>query len=97
MGYRGKFITEDYGLELEESFVDKYSHDYHFERNFDGKAYLNITSRDARKEHFDIISDLQGLLKDNPYHVWAAILWEDGRLTRIRLNTSEEYDVPPED
>ena len=90
-------MTEACGIELAASFVDKYDQEYHFESDFKGNTYLNITSKDARKEHFEIISDLQELLKDNPYHVWAAIIWEDGRLTRIKLNTSEEYDVPPED
>jgi hypothetical protein len=93
MGYRGKFMTEHTGIELPVEFVEKYKEEYHILKCENGKYYLNVCSEFETKGHFNIISDLEDLVKDSNYNVWAVILWEDGVINRYNLSTGENERI----
>ncbi len=89
MGYTGKLIVEHTGIVLPKSFMAKYEKDYHIHKKSGGEGYLNISSKYGEKGHFEIIYDLEELLKDWKFDVWAAILWEDGVIDRHNLMTGK--------
>jgi hypothetical protein len=92
MGYRGKLLVEHTGIELPNYFVDKYKEDYHL-GEYNGKYFLNISSKREKKSHFDIISDLEDMLKGIKSNVWAVILWEDGVIYRHNLSTGNSERI----
>ena len=90
MGYRGKLLIEHTCIELPNEFVEKYKEKYYIEE-YNGKHFLNLSSKVERKYHGDIISDLNKLLKNAEYDVWAVILWDDGVIRKYNLRTGDEY------
>lgn len=89
MGYRGKFMTEHTGEIFPEHIAERYIDDYNIPQNEKGKYLINISSKEERKDHSDIINDLLDLLKNKNVEYHAIILWEDGRVDRINLVTGE--------
>ena len=97
MGYRGKLMVEHTGIEFPNELVEKYEEDYYIGKNEDGKAYVNISSKNETKGHYDILSDLESLLKGSNYNVYAVILWEDGRIDKYNLCTGKQKTFNPDD
>jgi len=79
MGYKSKFLTGHYLIELTKEFIEKYENEYHI----DG---FNISSKYETKGHYDIIDDLMDIAENESYPVWAVILHEDGIVDRINLS-----------
>ena len=96
MGYRGKLMVEHTGIEFPEHLVKKYEEDYYIGKNEEGKSYVNISSKNETKGHYDILSDLESLLKGNNYNVYAVILWEDGRIDKYNLCTGKQETFNPD-
>lgn len=90
MGYRGKLMVAHTGIELPEYLVKKYEEDYYIGKTNDGKAYVNISSKQETNSHYDILSDLESLLKGINFNVYAVILWEDGVIDRYNLCTGKQ-------
>lgn len=92
MGYRGKLLVEHTGIELPREFVEKYREQYHIGEH-NGKHFLNIASKWETKYHGDIIDDLEELVKNAGYPVWAVTLWEDGVVRRYNLTSGDEERI----
>jgi hypothetical protein len=92
MGRRGKLLVEHTDIELPGEFVEKYKEDYYLGES-DGKYFLNISSKHETKNHSDIISDLEDLLKGSSYDIWAVVLWEDGVIHRHNLSTGNSERI----
>lgn len=95
MGYRGKLMVEHTGVELPMDFVEKYKESYYIGRGLEGSDkentfYVNISSKNETKGHYDILSDLEDLLKGVKFNVYAVVLWEDGRIDRHNLVTGKQ-------
>jgi hypothetical protein len=90
MGYRGKLMVENTGITLPKEIAEKYKEDYHIVQLENGDYVVNISSKFESKSHWDILTDLELLLKDNSFSVYAVILWEDGRVDRHNLCTGSE-------
>ena len=86
MGYRGKLIVLDTCIEFPEYLAKKYEGDYYIGKSESCGNYINISSKNEEKEHFDILLDLHNLLKESIQVVYAVILWDDGRVYRYNLN-----------
>ena len=86
-------MTEHTSIELPVEFVEKYKDGYHILKSENGKYHLNVSSKFETKDHFDIISDLEDLVKGCIYSVWAVILWEDGVINRYNLSTGESERI----
>jgi hypothetical protein len=97
MGYRGKLMVEHTGIELPNELVKKYEEDYYIAKGENGKAYVNISSKNETKGHYEILSDLQDLLKGNSFYVYAVILWEDGRIDKYNLSSGEQKTFRADD
>lgn len=89
MGYRGKLITEHTAIEFPSDIAKKHKDRYHIMQLPDNRYMINIASIREEKEHFNILHDLQYVLKNEPIDVYGAILWEDGKIDRINLKTGE--------
>jgi hypothetical protein len=92
MGYRGKLLVEHMGIELPNYFVEKYKEDYYL-GEYNGKYFLNISSKFETKSHSDIIFDLEEILKGSACNVWAVTLWEDGVIYRHNLSTGNSERI----
>lgn len=102
MGYRGKLMVEHTGIELPQNFVEKYNKEYYIGKGLEGSEkentyYVNIASKYETKGHWDILQDLEDLLKGESYDVYAVVLWEDGRIDRHNLSTGEQETFLPKD
>jgi hypothetical protein len=96
MGYRGKLITEHTSIELTKDFVEKHKDKYNIECS-NGVYRLNISSKSELKGHHEILFDLEDIADEEDYSIWAAILWEDGRIDRFNLNTGYEDTLEAKD
>ena len=95
MGYRGKLMVEHTAIKLPQDFVEKYNENYYIGKGLEGTDkedtyYINISSKRESKSHGEILFDLEELLKDTTYDVYAVVLWEDGRIDRHNLSTGEQ-------
>lgn len=102
MGYRGKLMVYHTGIELPQSFVEKYNESYYIGKGLKGTDkestyYINISSKYETKGHWDILQDLEDLLKGESHGVYAVVLWEDGRIDRHNLSTGEQETFLPKD
>lgn len=103
MGYRGKLMVEHTGIELPMAFVEKHKESYYIGSGLEGSDkentfYVNISSKNETKGHYEILSDLEDLLKGNSFNVYAVILWEDGKVERYNLsNGTQEVFYSNED
>jgi len=90
MGYRSKFLTGHYLIELPNGFIEKYEKAYYI----DG---FNISSKYETKGHHDIIDDLMDIAENESYPVWGVILYEDGVVDRINLSQNTNKRIINED
>ena len=96
-------MVEHTGIELPIDFVEKHKEVYYIGNGLKGSDkentfYLNISSKYEIKGHWEILSDLENLLKGNSFNVYAVILWEDGKVERYNLsNGTQEVFFPNED
>ena len=96
-------MVEHTSIELPIDFVEKHKEVYYIGNGLKGSDkentfYLNISSKYEIKGHWEILSDLENLLKGNSFNVYAVILWEDGKVERYNLsNGTQEVFFPNED
>jgi len=68
------------GIPLPIEIAKKYKDDYHIGKSDNGDYVVNISSKFEKKSHWDILQDLEELLIDVSFDVYAVVLWEDGRI-----------------
>ena len=92
MGYRGKLMVEHTGIKLPKEIAEKYKEDYYIAQLDNGDYVVNISSKFETKGHWDILLDLEELLKDNSFGVYGVVLWEDGRIDRHNFPVQLEHE-----
>jgi len=97
MGYRGKLMVEHTGIKLPKEIAEKYKEDYYIAQLDNGDYVVNISSKFETKGHWDILLDLEELLKDNSFGVYGVVLWEDGRIDRHNFSNGEQETFEPKD
>ena len=90
-------MVEHTAIYLSKEFAEKHKEYYYISQLDNGKYVMNIASKHERKEHVDILEDLEDILKEEPYDVYGVVLWEDGRVDRIDLKTGREETMPAND
>ena len=90
MGYRGKLMVGHTGIKLPKEIAEKYKDDYYIAQLDNGDYVVNISSKRETKGHWDILLDLQELLKNNSFDVYGVVLWDDGKIDRHNLSTGEQ-------
>ena len=97
MGYRGKLMVEHTRIKLPKEIAEKYKDDYHIEQLENGDYVVNISSKFETKGHWDILLDLEELLKDNNFGIYGVVLWEDVKIDRHNFSTGEQEKFKPKD
>jgi len=95
-------MVEHTGIELPKEFVEKHKESYYIGNVIKGTDkestyYVNISSKYETKGHWDILQDLEDLLKGESFCVYAVVLWEDGRIDRHNLTNGEHDTFEPKD
>jgi len=86
MGYRCNLMTEEIYADIPKWFRDKYEYHDHYTFNENGP----ICSNSESKGHYELLEDLQKLVKDEP--ICGVLLWEDTRITCFKVY-SDRYEV----
>ena len=88
-------MVEDTRIKIPKHIAEKYKDDYYIAQLDNGEYIINISSKIETKGHQDILIDLEELLKDYRFGIYAVVLWDNGRIDRHNLSTGERETFQP--